>query len=383
MSIRYMIMTLPLLYTRVLADFTPTTPGPGETYNAGSNCTITWDVDNSGTWTNITIDLKSGSNSNMSLVTNVASGLDGTDPSLTPFTWTCPEVDPYSAIYFYQIASLTDDSVTPEYPQQPNGDNIPWGEGQLASSGDGSADVESAEDVNDSANAADIQNLSKAKNKEDSDDDSADNEDHKTSGGEDDSNSGDDSGSSEDQADDGDQENAPPPNRHGRNKDSPTASGSSEAPSASAQAKAGSKTKAEATSDNENTEDTETTSTSIASTKRSNPTKTSTNLRTATTGSLVDPSADAAAESVTDSGSSTALAPTPTPGLPRSQKKVHASTAFTSSAAGQPTTSSDCQCSDQVQRTGAAKLMSGGRGRERSSAWAQLSSLSIIFLLLL
>ncbi|THG99320.1 hypothetical protein EW026_g3018 [Hermanssonia centrifuga] len=311
-----MIMTLPLLYTRVLADFTPTTPGPGETYNAGSNCTITWDVDNSGTWTNITIDLKSGSNSNMSLVTNVASGLDGTDPSLTPFTWTCPEVDPYSAIYFYQftnngdsstakwttrftIASLTDDSVTPEYPQQPNGDNIPWGEGQLASSGDGSADVESAEDVNDSANAADFQNLSKAKNKEDSDDDSADNEDHKTSGGEDDSNSGDDSGSSEDQADDGDQENAPPPNRHGRNKGSPTASGSSEAPSASAQAKAGSKTKAEATSDNEDTEDTDTISTSTSSTKRSNPTKTSTNLRTATTASLVDPSADAAADAQT------------------------------------------------------------------------------------
>jgi hypothetical protein len=45
----------------------------------------------------------SGSNNNMSFVTNVASGLDGTDATLTPFNWTCPEVDPYSAIYFYQV----------------------------------------------------------------------------------------------------------------------------------------------------------------------------------------------------------------------------------------------------------------------------------------
>ena len=45
----------------------------------------------------------SGSNSNMTLVTNVAEDLDGTDLSLSPFTWTCPDVDPYSTIYFYQF----------------------------------------------------------------------------------------------------------------------------------------------------------------------------------------------------------------------------------------------------------------------------------------
>lgn len=39
----------------------------------------------------------------MSLVTNVAQDLDGTDPSLSPYIWTCPEVDPYSTIYFYQF----------------------------------------------------------------------------------------------------------------------------------------------------------------------------------------------------------------------------------------------------------------------------------------
>lgn len=49
------------------------------------------------------IGLMSGSNDNMTVVTTVATGLDGTNSSLFPFQWTCPEVDPYSAIYFYQV----------------------------------------------------------------------------------------------------------------------------------------------------------------------------------------------------------------------------------------------------------------------------------------
>jgi len=56
------------------------------------------------------LDLMSGSNSNMTLVTNVAEGLDGTDPSLSPHTWTCPDVDPYSTIYFYQFNAAPDKS---------------------------------------------------------------------------------------------------------------------------------------------------------------------------------------------------------------------------------------------------------------------------------
>ena len=51
------------------------------------------------------LDLKSGSNDNQTVVTNVVSGLDSTNPSLSPFNWTCPEVDPYSAIYFYEVCS--------------------------------------------------------------------------------------------------------------------------------------------------------------------------------------------------------------------------------------------------------------------------------------
>ena len=60
------------------------------------------------------LDLMSGSNSNMTLVANVAEDLDGTDSSLSPYTWTCPDVDPYSTIYFYQFtpAATVDKSDT-------------------------------------------------------------------------------------------------------------------------------------------------------------------------------------------------------------------------------------------------------------------------------
>lgn len=38
------------------AGFTPTAPGPGEIYQAGSACTIKWGVDTTGgTWTNVSI----------------------------------------------------------------------------------------------------------------------------------------------------------------------------------------------------------------------------------------------------------------------------------------------------------------------------------------
>jgi hypothetical protein len=44
----------------------------------------------------------SGSNDNMTFVARVAQGLDGTDPKIVPFNWTCPDVQPYAPIYFYQ-----------------------------------------------------------------------------------------------------------------------------------------------------------------------------------------------------------------------------------------------------------------------------------------
>lgn len=99
----------------------PTAPGPGEVFRAGSFCTLDWKTDTMARWTSVKIgeqlfherghkeadaarsDLMSGSNDNMTIVKTVVAGLDGTDPSLRPFNWTCPDVDPYSAIYFYQV----------------------------------------------------------------------------------------------------------------------------------------------------------------------------------------------------------------------------------------------------------------------------------------
>ncbi|KAI5893531.1 uncharacterized protein SCHCODRAFT_02677580 [Schizophyllum commune H4-8] len=132
-------------------NFTPTAPGPGDVFAAGGNCTIQWAVDQSGSWNNVTIDLMSGSNNNMSFVANVASGLDGTDASNTPFNWTCPEVDPYSDIYFYQftngedkmdakwttrftISSSSGEVDPPANPTQPDGSQIPWGVGHVSNS---------------------------------------------------------------------------------------------------------------------------------------------------------------------------------------------------------------------------------------------------------
>ncbi|KAJ4478169.1 hypothetical protein J3R30DRAFT_3290604 [Lentinula aciculospora] len=150
---------------------TPTAPGPGDKFNAGSTCTIQWEVGEN--WPNFTISLMSGSNTQMQLVTTIANGLDGSDTTLSPYNWTCPEVNPYSAIYFYQftngndttnskwttrftvntstslctafvyslkhissfqIASPSGDFSSPVNSTQPNGDAIPWGVGSLSAS---------------------------------------------------------------------------------------------------------------------------------------------------------------------------------------------------------------------------------------------------------
>ncbi|KAL0574672.1 hypothetical protein V5O48_007288 [Marasmius crinis-equi] len=102
-----MLNTLVLLCIAnlVAGDFTPTAPGPGDSYAAGSQCQIKWEV---GDWKNVTISLMSGSNSQMEQITTVVSGLDGSNPSLSPYNWTCPEVSPYSAIYFYQFTNGED-----------------------------------------------------------------------------------------------------------------------------------------------------------------------------------------------------------------------------------------------------------------------------------
>ncbi|KDQ64552.1 hypothetical protein JAAARDRAFT_112720, partial [Jaapia argillacea MUCL 33604] len=137
-------------FSSAYAVLVPTAPGPGDSFAAGSTCLIKWNADPTDSWAKFSIDLMSGSNDAMRLVTNVASGVDGTDSSLSPYNWTCPQVSPYSSIYFYQfnnsgnstdrqwttrfaIASSSGESTPPENPTQPNGDPIPWGSGQLVS----------------------------------------------------------------------------------------------------------------------------------------------------------------------------------------------------------------------------------------------------------
>ncbi|KAI0831897.1 hypothetical protein BC628DRAFT_1415391 [Trametes gibbosa] len=130
----------------VSADPTPSAPGPGDVFREGGQCTLAWDVDPTGTWTEMNVELMTGDNFNMIHLTTVAK-LDGTDASKTTYSYDCPQVTPNSAIYFYQFTSPSsanrtwttrfaignnDGNVTPEpNATQPNGQAIPWGAGQL------------------------------------------------------------------------------------------------------------------------------------------------------------------------------------------------------------------------------------------------------------
>ncbi|OBZ70155.1 hypothetical protein A0H81_10012 [Grifola frondosa] len=146
------IFSLAALLSVVSGNFSPTAPGPGDSFIAGSTCTVKWDSDSSGRWTNVSIALMSGSGDNMTYVTTVVNGLDGTDPTVSPYSWTCPKVAPYSSIYFYQftqdddqtdsrwtsrftITSPSGESTPPEHNVQSNGAAVPWGDGHLSSVG--------------------------------------------------------------------------------------------------------------------------------------------------------------------------------------------------------------------------------------------------------
>ncbi|KAF9233741.1 hypothetical protein BU15DRAFT_90233 [Melanogaster broomeanus] len=130
----------------VRADPTPNNPGPGDVFIEGQSCAVGWTADTTGVWKNMSIELMTGSNLNMVFLTTVGT-VDGTDPTKTTFSYPCPQVSPYSPIYFYQFTSpastdltwtgrftITDsanDIVPPTESTQPNGDQIPWGTGVL------------------------------------------------------------------------------------------------------------------------------------------------------------------------------------------------------------------------------------------------------------
>ncbi|KAF5386367.1 hypothetical protein D9757_006657 [Collybiopsis confluens] len=127
------------------ADVAPNTPDTGK---AGSQCTITWGGDSNSTsnWSNMAIEFMTGDNFQMVFLTTVATGLDGTKDG--SYSWTCPQVTPYSPIYFYQfispneasnpqwttrfaISSPTGETTPAPNATQSNGDKIPWGTGAL------------------------------------------------------------------------------------------------------------------------------------------------------------------------------------------------------------------------------------------------------------
>jgi len=141
----------------VSADPDPTIPGPGDSYTEGGVCAIEWDLDTTGKWTDMKIELKTGDNFNMVPVQDITT-IDATKEG--SYSYPCPSVTPNSAIYFYEFScsastekywttrfTITDKdgkSDPPLQKNQPDGAAIPWGTGKLIAAGDNSTLPESS-----------------------------------------------------------------------------------------------------------------------------------------------------------------------------------------------------------------------------------------------
>ena len=75
----------------VHAEVVPTAPGPGDIFKEGGQCTFTWDVDASGVWKTMNVQLMTGSNTGMVHITstpflpfNLPQVLSGTRPPFQP-----------------------------------------------------------------------------------------------------------------------------------------------------------------------------------------------------------------------------------------------------------------------------------------------------------
>ncbi|KAL0576953.1 hypothetical protein V5O48_005024 [Marasmius crinis-equi] len=139
----FILTTLTALAVR--ADVTPNEPGPGSVFRQGQKCRTAWTGDKDGNWGDMAIELMTGDNLHMIHLTTVATGLDGNKDG--KFEFDCPEVDPFSAIYFFQysapkatgfqwatrfaIADPSGKTVPPAQDTQPDGQKIPWGVGKL------------------------------------------------------------------------------------------------------------------------------------------------------------------------------------------------------------------------------------------------------------
>ncbi|PWN92845.1 hypothetical protein FA10DRAFT_263592 [Acaromyces ingoldii] len=155
------------------AGFTPL-GSPTDVFSEGATCTASWTPDTSGaaTWKNMSISLMTGSNLNMTMLATVATGLDGTNTAVTSYNYTCPQVEPTSAIYFLQYNhdgdqdskwttrfAITDPSgatVPPPNANQPDGGDpaVPWGEGRLVSAGNATTTSSSTPASSSTATAA-------------------------------------------------------------------------------------------------------------------------------------------------------------------------------------------------------------------------------------
>lgn len=132
--------------TSVQADPTPIAPGPGDVFIEGQSCSIAWSVDPTGAWTTMNIHLMTGDNYNMVQLAAIAT-VDGTDPTKTTYSYSCPKVSPHAPIYFYEFSSpasanstwttrftitnSTSDIVPAPQSTQPGGADIPWGTGTI------------------------------------------------------------------------------------------------------------------------------------------------------------------------------------------------------------------------------------------------------------
>lgn len=81
------------------AGVTPNEPSGKTVAKVGDKVKIQWDA--GATWTNMTIQLKTGANQAMRALTVVAEGVDATKAN--EYEWTVPDVNPYSQIYFFEL----------------------------------------------------------------------------------------------------------------------------------------------------------------------------------------------------------------------------------------------------------------------------------------
>ncbi|GAA5999912.1 GPI anchored serine-threonine rich family protein [Rhodotorula paludigena] len=129
------------------AAVTPTAPWSGQVYNVGEKCDIQWNLDTTGEWDSFSITLMTGSNLAMVPVQRVATGLDGTTGEGS-YDYTCPDVSPNAAIYFYQFEQAGQptswttrftiaaaDGSTTDPTEETAG--IAWGTGKLVSGSSG------------------------------------------------------------------------------------------------------------------------------------------------------------------------------------------------------------------------------------------------------